>query len=309
MKQTIALCIPAYNAAWCLPRLLISAKNQSIPIDEILVYNDCSTDNTAEIAEKYGAKVINGTENKGCSFGKNKLAEIAKSDWIHFHDADDELLPNFMEITSKWINSTTVDIVLLNYEYKDFTSEKILGSANLNRKDLLLDRTKFVLTNKIVNFALINKKSFLGIGGFNTDPKVLYNEDRAFYSKAAVCNLSFDYEDIITCVNYRYNESMSMSNVLKCSYAHYHVSLYLYEKLNGQYREELASNFLDNANIAASFQEWTLVRKCIEYAVKLNNKKIVDASIPFQIIFSVNPFFAFWLREKMIRMFKKHLRK
>ena len=49
---TIALCIPAYNAAWCLPKLLKSANDQLIPFDEILVYNDCSTDNTEEIAKK-----------------------------------------------------------------------------------------------------------------------------------------------------------------------------------------------------------------------------------------------------------------
>jgi len=93
--ETLALCIPAYNAAAYLPRLLTSAVNQAIPFTEILVYDDCSTDSTAAIARSYGANVISGSVNKGCSFGKNALAEKTTCEWIHFHDADDELLPNF----------------------------------------------------------------------------------------------------------------------------------------------------------------------------------------------------------------------
>ena len=93
--STLALCIPAYNAANYLPRLLQSAKDQSPPFDEILVYNDASTDETISIAEKFGARVISGKLNKGCSFGKNALGEYTKCEWVHFHDADDDLLPGF----------------------------------------------------------------------------------------------------------------------------------------------------------------------------------------------------------------------
>src|SRR5690349_18185438 len=101
--MTLSLCIPAYNAANYLPRLLTSARNQDIPFDEILVYNDCSTDDTENVAQKYGAKVINGDINRGCSHGKNRLAEISTCDWIHFHDADDDLLPQFTTLAHKWM--------------------------------------------------------------------------------------------------------------------------------------------------------------------------------------------------------------
>src|SRR5690348_347154 len=85
---TLALCIPAYNAGRYLPRLLRAAHAQEgPPFDEILVYDDCSTDDTAAIAGAYGATVIRGDVNRGCSFGKNQLAQRAVSDWIHFIDA------------------------------------------------------------------------------------------------------------------------------------------------------------------------------------------------------------------------------
>jgi glycosyltransferase involved in cell wall biosynthesis len=56
----------------------IRQKKQQIPFDEILVYNDCSTDDTAVIAREYGATVITGDVNIGCSAGKNSLAIVAK---------------------------------------------------------------------------------------------------------------------------------------------------------------------------------------------------------------------------------------
>src|SRR3954449_761219 len=96
VPHTLALLIPAYNAAHFLPRLLSSAQAQSVPFDEIWVYDDCSTDDTAAVAESYGAKVVRGAVNIGCSVGKNELAKRTSCNWLHFHDADDELKPGFV---------------------------------------------------------------------------------------------------------------------------------------------------------------------------------------------------------------------
>src|SRR5690349_18353005 len=102
-RPSLALLIPAYNAEPYLPRLLDSAAWQSEPFDEIWVYDDCSTDNTVALAEQYGARVLRGDVNRGCSHGKNQLAAATACDWIHFHDADDELMPNFVERARAWM--------------------------------------------------------------------------------------------------------------------------------------------------------------------------------------------------------------
>lgn len=308
--STIALCIPAYNAAWCLPRLLISAKNQVIPFDEILVYNDFSTDNTAEIAEKYGAKVINGIKNQGCSFGKNALAEIANSEWIHFHDADDELLPNFTEVAQTWIGAKSCpDIVLLNFDYRDFKTNQLLGNPTYSKELLHTDQKKFVIENKLVNFAICNRAQFLKIGGFNIDKRVLYNEDRAFYAKAIVNELVFDYEPIITCINYRHEGSMSNGNIEKCAYAHFYVSEFLNSELGDQYPKEIAQCYWSNATTAASIKNWKLMSANILSALKLNGRIPQSEKFTMKVLCFINPFMAYYLRETLIRFFKPHLRK
>lgn len=307
--NTIALCIPAYNAEIYLPQLLESAHRQSLPFDEILVYDDCSTDDTGHIAAKFGVTLIRGDYNRGCSFAKNALAQMAKSDWLHFHDADDDLLPNFTEVAHKWINlQHTPDIILLNFEYRLFSNFELLGKPNYNRSSLKEDHVKFVISNKIMNFAICNKSKFLEIGGFDTHPAVLYNEDRAFYSRAIANQLTFDYEEIVTCINFRYENSMSVSNVEKCAKAHYEVSLFLIEHFGKSYPIEIAECLWENATISASLQNWELTNRQINSAKSLGSKFPKGQSILFNALCLLNSKFAFFIREKLIRILKPQLR-
>ncbi len=103
-RQRLALLIPAYNAADHLPRLFQSVDRQTEPFDEVWVYDDCSTDDTAAIAEGYGARVVRGDVNRGCTHGKSILVERTNCEWVHFHDADDLLLPNFVTCAHRWLS-------------------------------------------------------------------------------------------------------------------------------------------------------------------------------------------------------------
>jgi glycosyltransferase involved in cell wall biosynthesis len=118
-KNSLAMLIPAYNAALSLPRLFRSAKNQTVPFDEIWVYDDCSNDNTVEVARSFGVQVVRGHVNLGCSHGKNILASLTECKWVHFHDADDELLPGFVEKGRSWMMRDVHDVILFGYEERD----------------------------------------------------------------------------------------------------------------------------------------------------------------------------------------------
>lgn len=308
---TLALCIPAYNAAKYLPRLLLSAKKQSIPFDEIFVYNDCSTDATAQVAEQYGAKVVNGDINRGCSYGKNALAGVLKSDWVHFHDADDDLLPEFTTLIHQWINSSGKDhnVLLLNFDYIDFTSGELLGRPNHNLAELQKDPLKYAIKNKIVNFGVYKLSSFLAAGGFDLDENVLYNEDNAFHQRLAKHGLKFDYLPDITCINYRYQASMSASNRLKCARANYHVLAKTASTHGDIYPQELAGQLWICIASLASCQDWNYVRKALALTKKLGYRSPPEGDRSFRNLARINPFLAVWTREKMIRLFKPRLRK
>jgi cellulose synthase/poly-beta-1,6-N-acetylglucosamine synthase-like glycosyltransferase len=90
--------IPAYNASDVLPRCLQALEHQTIPQDqyEVIVIDDGSTDNTAELARAGGAHVIT-VNHVGPAAARNAGAELARADIIVFTDADCEPAPDFME--------------------------------------------------------------------------------------------------------------------------------------------------------------------------------------------------------------------
>jgi glycosyltransferase involved in cell wall biosynthesis len=309
--NTLALCIPAYNAEAFLPRLLQSAKNQIIPFDEILVYNDCSTDNTARVAAQYGVTVLNGKANKGCSYGKNQLAAYSTSKWLHFHDADDDLLPNFTEKIHYRLKANTdkYDVLLLNFKYIDFETGNLLGTANHNVTELHTDALKYAISNKIVNFGVYKRQAFLDARGFDLDPDVLYNEDNALHQRLAKYGLKFDYLPDITCINYRYNSSMSSSNRLKCIRAQYYVLKKTASTHGEIYPRELANQLYVCTVMLAAEGDWLYVKKALELRIQLGNNYTVNGGSLFKLLTRMHPYAAVWFREKMIRLFKPHLRK
>lgn len=63
-KLSVSVIIPAHNEADNI-KTVISATKKVREVDEILVVNDGSTDDTVNVAKKCGAKVISIIENKG----------------------------------------------------------------------------------------------------------------------------------------------------------------------------------------------------------------------------------------------------
>lgn len=99
--SNLTIIIPARNEQENLLGILRDLKQQTVEISEIICVNDCSSDNTAEIASSNGAKVIN-IENKPCEWiGKSwacfEGAQASKSEVILFLDADVRLAPSAIE--------------------------------------------------------------------------------------------------------------------------------------------------------------------------------------------------------------------
>ena len=91
----LTIVIPTKNEEAYLPRLLESIAKQTMRPAEIIVADAQSMDRTREIAESYGAKVVEGGL---ISFGRNAGAREVQTDFILFLDADVELRdPEFLE--------------------------------------------------------------------------------------------------------------------------------------------------------------------------------------------------------------------
>jgi len=312
-NPTLALCIPAYNAAWCLPRLLESAAAQTIPFDEILVYNDCSPDDTAAVAESFGARVIHGDVNVGCSAGKNRLGEAATSEWIHFHDADDELKPNFVEATQRWMaqGDAAPDIVLFGYEERWDDTGELLGIRTFDDAALRSDPVGYTIRRQINPFlGLYRRSAFLKAGGYGLDPDVLYNEDVAFHCKMARAGLTFAADETVTVINHRVRMSMSQANGAKCARAQYHVMRKAAASSPDRYAPLIADRLWGIAGVAGRYLDWETADEAVALAVKLNGRTpSTDAgSSAFRLAASIAPRLSMRLREHAVRRLRPQLR-
>lgn len=309
MKGTLALLVPAYNAAGFLPRLLKSAAGQTRHFDEIWVYDDCSSDDTAAVARKYGAQVVIGATNRGCSAGKNALSAHTKCEWIHFHDADDELSLDFVERAKRWIDRDAYDVVVFGSVEREEATGAFIAESVHDCVELSADPIRYTIATKIsANAGIYRRSAFLDAGGFDIDPDVLYNEDVAMHCSLARAGLRFAADPAVVMTNWRRAGSMSVGNPTKCFRAHYHVMLKALKHDNrGAYSREISERLWDNAASAASFLEWETADASAGLAYRLAGAPRLQSPV-FRILCRLGPSFALRVREWLIRSLKPRFR-
>ena len=86
--MNISVIIPTYNRENFILNAINSIKNQTFKVDEIIVIDDGSTDNTKEILKNHDVKYIY-QNNAGVSKARNCGIKEAKNEWIAFLDSDD----------------------------------------------------------------------------------------------------------------------------------------------------------------------------------------------------------------------------
>ena len=113
----ITCIMPAYNVGAYIGRAIDSLLNQDFKDWELVVVDDCSTDNTVKIVERYVEKddrirLIRGTDNSGGPFLPRKDAiEAAKAEIIAPLDADDWIDPDYLGILLGLKESSGANIV------------------------------------------------------------------------------------------------------------------------------------------------------------------------------------------------------
>ena len=102
MNEIISICIPTYNGEQYLRECLDSALYQTYYNTEILIVDDCSSDDTMAIAKEYAAlddriRIVQNKKNAGLVGNWHNCIREAKGDWIKFLFQDDVLTPTCLE--------------------------------------------------------------------------------------------------------------------------------------------------------------------------------------------------------------------
>ena len=120
--------IPAYNVSGIIGRAIRSAAAQTAPPLEILVIDDCSTDDTVEVVRALGPEIpslrlLSTPVNGGPSAARNVGLREAKADWIALLDFDDAWKPGRLKRLSEVASATSADFVADNLVMWDAVAE------------------------------------------------------------------------------------------------------------------------------------------------------------------------------------------
>ena len=105
--QSVSVVIPTYNRGELLKLTIRSILGQTVAPLEIIIVDDGSTDDTAEICASFGPIVrYMGQRNGGVSAARNAGIRAAKGKWIAFCDSDDLWIQNKLELQLAAIEAT-----------------------------------------------------------------------------------------------------------------------------------------------------------------------------------------------------------
>ena len=98
----VSIIMPTWGCAAYIAEAIESVQAQSYPHWELLIQDDCSTDNTIEVVRPYMEKDARikyacNTQNSGAAITRNNALCRAQGRWIAFLDSDDLWLPNKLE--------------------------------------------------------------------------------------------------------------------------------------------------------------------------------------------------------------------
>jgi glycosyltransferase involved in cell wall biosynthesis len=185
-----SLLVPCYNAASFVSAFLENIARLNPSFDEVLFYDDASTDNTVHRLLSSGYEVIRGDINRGPGYARNQLAKAAKGDYIHFHDIDDGLDPAYLYKTSAIARGNDYDVILCNVDWFDAAKQDIVLSWKYSHQEMIRHPTAYAITHPIGGInGLYRRQTVLGIGGFNT--RIPIWEDADFHIRLAISQAKF----------------------------------------------------------------------------------------------------------------------
>ncbi len=101
MNELVSIITPSYNTAKYISETIKSVLAQTYTNWEMIIVDDCSTDNTDEVVQQFlgdsRIRYLKNSQNSGAAISRNYALREARGKWIAFLDSDDVWLPEKLE--------------------------------------------------------------------------------------------------------------------------------------------------------------------------------------------------------------------
>ncbi|MFK7943545.1 MAG: glycosyltransferase family A protein, partial [Paracoccaceae bacterium] len=213
----VTIVVTTYNHAHFLAAALESIKAQTVPLKEIIVVDDGSSDDPAKVVERFSGVKLLKQNNQGLSAARNTGLRAAHGSFVGFLDADDRLLATMVEVNLRQFeHNPGCAFVYGAYQLVD-------AKGNVTAKPPLCepgdDAYSSFLVNNLVGMhgtVLYRREILLKEGGFDTTLRAV--EDYDVYLRLAR-NYPVSAEDETLASYFRHDSNMSNDNAFMLKWA------------------------------------------------------------------------------------------
>ena len=119
----VSIIMPSWNTGRFIAESIQSVIDQTYPNWELLIVDDCSTDNTDEVVEPFlrdkRIKLYKNEINSGAALSRNRALRQANGEWVAFLDSDDLWMPDKLEKQIRFMNKNGFYLSYTDYERID----------------------------------------------------------------------------------------------------------------------------------------------------------------------------------------------
>ena len=119
MNDMVSIIMPSYNTANFISSTIKSVLAQTYTDWELIIVDDCSTDNTDEVVRPFLSDLricyIKNEKNSGAAVSRNRALREAKGKWIAFLDSDDLWLPEKLEKQIEFMKENNYSFTYTDY--------------------------------------------------------------------------------------------------------------------------------------------------------------------------------------------------
>lgn len=316
-QSLVSIVIVTYNSSKFVIETLESVKSQTWENIELIISDDCSSDNTIELCRSWiflnkdrfvRTDIITVPENTGISANCNRCIKASNSTWIKFIAGDDILLPNCIDDNINFtiqnpdarIVFSQINLYQDQFEEKNYikTTPQDFPTNIMDSSLSAQDQHNLLLLSDRIHYTpsfFTHKQTILEVGGYDESNKLV--EDYPMWLKLTKAGIRLNYFHKTT-VGYRIH-SRATNNVSDSVL--FKPSIFNSFKI----RKHLAHSYLPWEIVASEYQVYGVSR--IFSLMNWNKKRKMHAFLYRLCCVNLNFFHYLYALKKRLPMNKQNI--
>jgi len=288
----VSVVIPVYNADYSIEQCLDNLFSSDYNNVEVLVVDDCSSDDTVKLASRYDCRIIRQASNQGAAAARNRGSREARGEILFFLDADVFIEPGTIGVLVEDLNgsspvSAVIGVYAREQAVKGFYSQYQNLFTIFNH-----EKSKGYITWFWTAMGAVKREAFEATGGFNEKYSGASAEDVELGYTLVRNGYRILYDNRIKGIHYH---THSLRSLVRNNYSKSAALVELVWKMSKS--DKFAHGFSDRRNLYALISALTIT---ISAALSLADTRwLILFCVSWAFFVSANlPFYRFLRGEK-----------